>query len=120
MEMEMLIWKFYQKEIIFFETETTKLLLKTMLHESKIEKMKQQKLRISDEDIDQLHELIKLTLKAIAIVDTYQYFQMLGIPPSEENNELFYAMREQQFENLLMVFLLKVKTAEEIDFSISR
>ena len=120
MEMKMLIWKFYEKEINFFETKTTELLLKTILHETKIEKMKQQKLRISNEDIDQLLELIKLTLKAIAIEETYRYFQMLGIPPSEENNELFYARREQHFENLLIIFFLKVKIAEEIDFSITQ
>ena len=120
MEIEMRIWKFYEKEIIFFETKTTELLLKTILHETKIEKMKQQKLRISEEDIDQLLELIKLTLKMIAVVETYKYFQMLRIPPSEENNEMFYARREQHFENLLIIFYLKVKTAEEIDFSINR
>ena len=120
MERKMLIWKFYEKEINFFETKTTELLLKTILHETKIEKMEQQKLRISNEDIDQLLELIKLTLKAIAIVETYRYFQMLGIPPSKENNEMFYARREQHFENLLIIFFLKVKIAEEIDFSISR
>ena len=105
---------------IFLKKKTTELLLKTILHETKVEKIKQQKLRVSEEDIDELHELITLTLKAIAIVDTYEDFLRLLIPPSEENNEMFFAQREQRFENLLMVFLLKVKTAEEIDFSISR
>ena len=117
---EMWIQIFYEREITFFETETTKLLLKTILHETKIEKIKQQKLRVSEGDIDELLELIKLTLKAIAIVETYRSFQLLKIPPSEENNQLFYARREQHFENLLIVFFLKVKTAEEIDFSINR
>ena len=111
---------FYVREIYLFEKKTTKLLLKTILHETKLEKIKQQKLRVSEEDIDELHELITLTLKAIAIVDTYENFLRLLIPPSKENNEMFFAQREQRFENLLMVFLLKVKTAEEIDFSISR
>ena len=117
---KMWIWEFYENEIIFFVKKTTELLLKTVLHETKIEKIKQQKLRVSEEDIDELLELIKLTLKAIAIVETYKYFQKLEIPPSEENNQLFYARREQHFENLLIVFFLKVKTAEEIDFSINR
>ena len=111
---------FYVREIYFFEKKTTELLLKTILHETKIEKIKQQKLRVSEEDIDELHELITLTLKAIAIVDTYEDFLRLLIPPSKENNEMFFGQREQRFENLLMVFLMKVKTAEEIDFSISR
>ena len=111
---------FYVREIYFFERKTTKLLLKTILHETKIEKIKQQKLRVSKEDLDELHKLITATLKAIAIVDTYHEFLILLIPPSYENNEMFFALRDQRFENLLMVFLLKVKTAEEIDFSISR
>ena len=120
MKTKMWIWQYYEREIIFFEKKTTELLLKTVLHETKIEKIKQQKLRISEEDIDELLELIKLTLKAIAIVETYKYFQKLEIPPSKENNQLFYARREQHFENLLAIFLLKVKTAQEIDFTINR
>ena len=115
-----LIWKFYHDEIIFFEKKTTELFLKTILHETGIEKMKQHKLRISEEDIDKLVELLSLSLKAIAIVETYKYFQSQMIPPSEENNELFYDLRDQHFERLLIIFFLKVKAAEEIDFSISR
>ena len=114
------IIEFYVREINFFEKKTTELLLKTILHETKVETIKQQKLRVSEEDIDELYELIRLTLRAIAIVETYNDFLRLLIPPSKENNEMFYAQREQRFENLLMVFLLKVKTDQEIDFSISR
>ena len=117
---EVKIWKFYKREICFFEKITTKLFVETILHEMKMEKIKQQKLRVSEEDIDQLLELIKLTLKAIAIEDVYRDFQALLIPPSRKNNELFYAEREYRFENLLMVFLLKVKSEQEIDFTISR
>ena len=119
------IINFYVNEINFFEKETTELLLKTIIHETKIEKMKKQNLRVSEEDIDELVELIAKCLKSIAIVDTYEYFFLLEIPPTQENNELFYAMRERQFEKLLIVFLLKVKTAQEkekteIDFIINQ
>ena len=113
------IIEFYMREIYFYEKKTTELLLKMILHESKIEKIMQQKLRVSEEDMDQLLELIKLSLKAIAIVDTYEHFLMLQIPPSKENNELFFARRDQHFENLLAIFLLKVKTEQSIDFTIS-
>ena len=114
------IIEFYVREIYFFEKKTTELLLKTILHETKVETIKQQKLRVSEKDIDDLYELITLTLRAIAIVETYKDFLRLLIPPSKENNEMFYAQREQRFENLLMVFLLKVKNDQRIDFSISR
>ena len=113
------IIEFYVREIYFFEKKTTELLLKTILHETKIEKIKQQKLRVSEEDIDKLHELITRGLKAIAIVNTYEKFLILQIPPSKENNKMFYAQCEQHFENLLAIFLLKVKTEQSIDFTIS-
>ena len=115
-----LIWKFYEDEIIHFEKKTDELFLKTVLHETEIEKTIQQKLRVSEEDIDKLAELLALSLKSVAIVETYKYFQSQMIPPSEENNELFYDLRDQHFERLLIIFFLKVKAAEEIDFSISR
>ena len=117
---EVKIWKFYEREIHFFEKITTELFVKTILQEMKIENIKQQKLRVSEEDIDQLLELIKLSLKAVAIVNVYRDFQALLIPPTRKNNELFYAECDHRFENLLMVFLLKVKSEQEIDFTISR
>ena len=113
------IIEFYVREIIFFEKKTTELLLQTIAHENKIEMIKRQKLRVSKEDMDQLLNLIKLTLKAVAIVNTYEYFLMLLITPSEENNKMFVRMRDKQFENLLAVFLLRVKNDQSIDFTIS-
>ena len=114
------IWKFYEREIHFFEKITTEIMNKTILQEMKMENIKQQKLRVSKEDIDQLLELIKLSLKAIVIEDVYRDFQTLLIPPTRKNNEVFYAERDHRFENILLVFLLKVKSDQEIDFSISR
>ena len=117
---EVNIWKFYEREIRFFEKINTELFVKTVLHEIKLENIKQQKLCVSEQDIDQLSELINLNLKAIAIVSVYRDFQAQLIPPSRKNNELFYAERDHRFENLLMVFLVKVKTDQKIDFTISR
>ena len=114
------IWKFYEKELRFFKKITNELFVKTVLQEMKMDILKEQKLHISEEDIDQLLELIKLSLKAIVVEDVYRDFQALLIPPTRKNNELFYAERDCRFENSLMVFLLKVKSDQEIDFSISR
>ena len=113
------IIEFYVREIIFFEKKTTELLLQTIAHENKIELIRREKVRVSEKDIDQLLNLIKLTLKAVAIVNTYEYFLMLLITPSEKNNKMFVRMRDNQFENLLAVFLLKVKNDQSIDFTIS-
>ena len=123
--MEMSLWKFYQNEINFFEKETDKLLAKTQIQESKLEKRRRQKLQPIEKDMDELADLIESTLRAIAIVKTYVNFQILQIEPSNENNELFYIQREHEFTKLLMVFLSKVKNEEkeekeEIDFTINR
>ena len=118
--MEMWIWQIYQNQINFFERKADELLVKTIIHETKMDKRKQQQLQVTEEDIDQLHKMIISTLKAIAIIETYRYFQMLQILLNDQNIYLFYAKREQHFENLLIVFLLKIKTEQEIDFTISR
>ena len=121
MEMKMWIWQYYQSEINFFERKTDELLAKTKIHEAKMKKRRrQQQLHPTEKDINQLLEMITLTLKAIAIVKTYRYFQILQIPPSDQNNQLFYAQRDQHFTNLLTNFLSRVKNKNGIDFTISR
>ena len=118
----MLLWKFYQNEINFFEEKTDELLAKTQIQESKLEKRRSQQLQPIEEDIDELADLIETTLRAVAIVKTYVNFQILQIEPSDENNELFYIQREHEFKKLLMVFLSKVEKEEEkaIDFTINQ
>ena len=48
------IIEFYVREIIFFEKKTTELLLQTIAHKNKIELIRREKVRVSQEDIDQL------------------------------------------------------------------
>ena len=120
MEIKMWLWQYYQSEINFFERKTDELLAETKIQETKMEKRRrQQQLHPTKKDIDELAEMITLTLKAIAIVKTYRYFQILQIPPSNQNNQLFYVRREQLFRNLLTDFLSKVKNENKIDFTIS-
>ena len=107
--MEMWIWQRYQDEINFFERKTNELLAETKIHETKMKKRRRQQLHPTKKDINQLLEMITSSLKAIAIVKTYRYFQILQIPPSNQNNQLFYAQCKQHFENLLMDFLSRVK-----------
>ena len=107
--MEMSLWEYYQNEIMFFERKTDELLVETILHEIKMEKRKQRRLQPTKEDIELLKKLIASSLKAIAIVETYRYFQILQIVPTDQNIQLFYAKREQHFEEILIIFLSKVK-----------
>ena len=64
--------------------------------------------------------MIVSVLKAIANTKTYRYFQMLQILLTDRNMHLFYAKRDEHFENLLIVFLLKIKNEQRIDFTINR
>ena len=118
--MEMSLWQYYQNKIMFFERKTDELLVETILQEIKMEKRKQQRLQPTKEDIELLQKLIKSSLKAMAIEETYRYFQILQIVPTDQNIQLFIAKREQHFKELLIIFLSKVKKEQEIDFSIER
>ena len=118
--MEMWIWQHYQNEINFFDRKADEILVDTIIHETKMDKRKQQQLQPTKEDIDQLLKLIVKMLKAIAVVETYRYFQMSKILLTNQNTNLFYDKRNQHFENLLMVFILKIKKDQEIDFAINQ
>ena len=116
--MEMWIWQLCENEINFFEKKADEILVETMIHETKMERRKQQQLEPTKEDIDELVRLITKMLKTIAIIETYRYFQMLQILPTQ-NIPLFYSKKDEHFENLLMVFVLKIKNEQEIDFTVS-
>ena len=83
--MEMWIWQHYQNEINFFERKADEILVETVMHEITMDKRKQQQLQPTKEDIDQLLKLIVKMLKAIAVVETYRYFQMLKILLTNQN-----------------------------------
>ena len=108
-EVKMSLWEFYQSEIMFFERKTDELFVETILQEIQIEKRKKKRLKPTKEDIMTLKNLILSSLKAVAIVETYRLFQTLEIVPTNENIQMFYAKREQCFEELLILFLSKIK-----------
>ena len=84
---------------------------------------KEQKLQPNEKDINQLHEMITVMLKRIALIETYRFFQELKITLTNEKMQLFSYKVDQHFENLLMILLLKIKNKEEeenIDFTIEK
>ena len=110
---EMSLFEYYEKEIMFFEKKTDELLVEIILQEIQIEKKRKKRLRSTKEDIEQLKNLIASGLKAIAIVETYRLFQALEIVPTDENIQMFYAKREQCFQELLIIFLSKIKKKQQ-------
>ena len=106
---EMSLFQYYENEIMFFEKKTDEFLLEIILKEIQMAKRRKKRLRSTKEDIEQLKNLIAMGLKSIAIVETYRLFQILEIVPTDENIQWFYAKREQCFEELLIIFLSKIK-----------
>ena len=106
---EISLFEYYEKEIIFFNEKIDELLVETIMQETKIAKRRKKRLRSTKKDIEKLKNLITTTLKAIAIVETYRLFQTLEIEPSDQNIQWFYVRREQCFIELLKLFLSKIK-----------
>ena len=105
---KMSLFQYYKNEIIFFSKKTDELLVDTIQQEIKIAKRRKKRLRSTKGDIIRLKNLITSTLKAIAIVETYRFFQTLEIVPTDENIQMFYIKREQCFKELLLLFLSKI------------
>ena len=106
---EMSLFEYYENEIKFFNKKTDELLVKTIMVEIKIAKRRKKQLRVSKKNKKQLKIMITTTLKAIAIVETYRLFQTLEIVPTDENIQMFYERREQCFNELIILFLSKIK-----------
>ena len=107
---EMSLFEYYEKEIMFFNKKTDELLLETIMVEIEIAKRRKKRLGISKKDKKQLKNMIITTLKAIAIVETYRIFQTLEIVPTDENIQMFCVRREQCFRELVLLFLDKIIT----------
>ena len=103
------LFEYYENDIIFFNKKLDKLLVKTIMQEIKIAKRKKKGLRSTKKDISQLKNLIITTLRAIAIVETYRFFQTLEIVPIDQNIQWFYVKRKECFTELLQLFLSKIK-----------
>ena len=106
---EMSLFEYYENEIMFFNKKTDELLVETIMVEIEIAKRRKKRLRVSKKDKKRLNNMIKITLKAIAIVETYRLFQTLEIVPTDENIQMFYERREQCFNELVILFLSKIK-----------
>ena len=106
---EMSLFEYYENEIMFFNKKTDELLLEVIMVEIEIAKKRKKRLRVSKKDKKQLKIMIITTLKAIAIVETYRVFQTLEIAPTDENIQMFCKRREQCFNELVILFLSKIK-----------
>ena len=111
--------QFYKNQIHFYNQKTDELFFDIVTLETKLDKKKQQKLEQDEEDLDRLFRLIILFLESIALTNTYQYFKVEKILFTYENLLLFNDIFEKHFENVLQVFLMKIKNEEDIDFTIN-
>ena len=116
-------WKdvnqFYQNKIDFYNQILDRLFFNIVTLETKLTKKKQQKLQQTEEDRDQLCRLIVLFLKSLAFVNTYEYFKMKKIVLTNASRLLFNDIFNKHFENVLQIFIMKIKNEENIDFTIN-
>ena len=110
---EMSLFQYYENEIKFFNKKTDELLLETIMLEIQMTKRRKKRLRSTKKDIEQLNNMITMTLRAIAIVETYRFFQILQILPTDENIQWFFVKREECFKELLTLFLSKIKKKQQ-------
>ena len=116
-------WKhvnqFYENKIHFYNQILDKLFFKIVTIETKLTKNKQQKLQQDEEDLDQFFRLIILFLKSLAFENTYKYFKIKKIVLTNTNRLLFYDIFNKHFENVLQIFIMKIKNEQNIDFTIN-
>ena len=110
---KMWLFEYYENEIMFFNKKTDELLIETIMVEIEIAKRRKKRLRVCKKDKKQLKIMVITTLKAIAIVETYRLFQTLEIVLTDENIQMFYVRREQCFNELVILFLSKIKRQQQ-------
>ena len=117
------IYQSYEQEIIYLQKRGNKLLQQIKQQEIKMNKRKQQKLKPLLRSLYKLNQMIKKLLLMLAFIDTYGYFQLINQPLSDENENFFYQVGNQYYEDILQRFVLRLKALQEdrfVDFVIIR
>ena len=123
--MESMIYRSYEREILYLQRHGNKLLRKIKQKEIKMNRKKQQNLQPTQKDLKTLNEMIKKLLRMLASIDSYRYFQIIKEPLTINNNQtFFYQVANDYYEYMLQRFVLKinqrVKLNRSVDFRIKK
>ena len=117
--MESMIYRSYEREILYLQRHGNKLLLKIKQKEIKMNRKKQQNLQPTQKDLKTLNEMIKKLLRMLASIDSYRYFQIIKEPLTINNNQtFFYQVANDYYEYMLQRFVLKVNQRVQLNRSV--
>ena len=103
------IYESYQKEIVYLRCHGNELLEQIKKHETKLNRLKQQKIQPSKDDLDKLDLMVKQLLHMLALIYTYQYFQSQNKTLTSHGYAYFHNTTNSYYLNLVKCFNVKLK-----------
>ena len=119
------LYESYSQEIFYLKRRGSKLLQKIRLHEIKMNRRKQQKLKPLLRQVNSLFRMVKKLIKISAFIETYKYFQIIKQPLTNYNESFFYEVASNYYEDMLKDIVLKIKKINQsridqsVDFTTS-
>ena len=105
----MSIYEIYEQEISKIRRGGNLLLRNIQRHETLMNQRKQRMIPATFEDCHKLYTMAVRLLRMLALIDTYRYFQLIKIPLTERIMFWFYQIHEDNYQNYLKDFNLKIK-----------
>lgn len=103
------IYKCYEKEILYLQRRGNTLLQAINQQETRMNQAKQQNLQPNKNELYTLEHNIKMLLRMLALINTYQYFQSKNEPLTIANYVWLNEICDNCYLNLLERFCLKLK-----------
>ena len=113
----MSIYESYQKEIRRIRKSGNTLLRHIKRHETLMNQRKQRMIPATFTDCYKLYTMATRLLRMLAFIDTYKYFQLINMPLIERNMFWFYQIINNNYQNYVRDFKLKISQLQIIDFT---
>ena len=116
--MESVIYRNYEKEILYLRRHGDKLLQKIKHKEIKMNRRKQQNLQPTQRALKKLNEMIEKLLRMLAFINNCLYFQIIIKEPLTINNNqtFFYQVANDYYEDILKRFVLIIKQRAQLKY----
>ena len=113
-----MIYRNYEKEILYLRRHGDKLLQKIKHKEIKMNRRKQQNLQPTQRALKKLNEMIEKLLRMLAFINSCLYFQIIIKEPLTINNNqtFFYQVANDYYEDILKRFVLIIKQRAQLKY----
>ena len=113
-----MIYRNYEKEILYLRRHGDKLLQKIKQKEIKMNRRKQQNLQPTQKALKKLNEMIEKLLRMLAFINNCLYFQIIIKEPLTINNNqtFFYQVANDYYEDILKRFVLIIKQRAQLKY----